>query len=116
MADLNEFLARLKGAGDQVDKIKQRTMSRIVITVEAESKRKTPVRTGTLRRSITHRVERSGDRGVVGTNIKYAKYVHEGTSRMRARPFLDQGLAASRDSIKRFTDKMGAEILALLAD
>lgn len=45
------------------------------------------VDTGRLRNSITHAV--TGDESVViGTNVRYAKYVHNGTSKVSARPFL----------------------------
>lgn len=91
--------------------LRQRLMNRIVILVEAESKRATPVRTGTLRRSITHRVEASGERGVIGTNVRYARFVHYGTRRMQGRPFFEQGLAASRDSIDQMLQEFGMDFL-----
>jgi hypothetical protein len=74
--------------------LRERLMTRIVITVEGAAKVRAPVRTGTLRRSITHAVEAAGERGVVGTSVSYAPFVH------RRRPFLTEGLAASRDSIQ----------------
>lgn len=94
---------------------KQRLMSRIVITVEGQTKRRTPVRTGNLRRSITHRVERAGERGVVGTNISYAVFVHEGTRFMEAQPFLEEGLAASRATIDQLLEEAGAQLFSRIA-
>lgn len=49
-----------------------------------------PFHIGDLRKSITGKTERSGRsvKGIVGTNIEYAVYVHEGTTKMWARPFL----------------------------
>lgn len=45
------------------------------------------VDTGRLRNSITHAIQ--GDRTViVGTNVIYGRYVHNGTSRVDPRPFL----------------------------
>lgn len=58
---------------------KRERMQRVVLVVEAQAKREAPVKRGTLRRSLTSRVERGGDRGVVGTNLKYARPVHEGS-------------------------------------
>ena len=51
-----------------------------------------PIRqTGTLMRSITN--ERASPRTeAVGTNVKYATFVHEGTSRMKGRPYLKDGI------------------------
>lgn len=59
----------------------------------------TPRKTSTLARSINHRVEKSGERGIVGTNVNYARFVHDGTSKMAGRPYFQWALAASRDSI-----------------
>ena len=45
--------------------------------VENDAKRKCPVDNGTLRASITHVTKET--RVVIGTNVEYAPYVHEGT-------------------------------------
>ena len=46
--------------------------------------------TGTLRRSISSKVETKGNEvhGIVGAGVSYAVEVHEGTSRMPPRPFI----------------------------
>lgn len=44
------------------------------------------VDTGRLRNSITHASK--DDSVIVGTNVEYARYVHNGTSRMHGRPYL----------------------------
>ncbi len=64
---------------------------------------KAPFDTGTLRRSITSKVEESGNavKGKVGTNVDYALYVHEGTSRMEARPFLLDAVMARKDATEQ---------------
>lgn len=51
---------------------------------------------GRLRSSINWRIELEGDElvGIIGTNVEYAIYVHEGTRYMAARPFLVDGLQA----------------------
>ena len=46
------------------------------------------VDTGRLRNSITHAVEPGGKAVAVGTNVEYAPYVHNGTTRTKPRPFL----------------------------
>jgi len=50
------------------------------------------VDTGRLRNSITHAIMSDigtmAGAAVVGTNVEYAKYVHNGTSRVKGRPFL----------------------------
>lgn len=45
--------------------------------IEDEAKLRCPYDNGELRRRITHQVQDTA--GVVGTNVSYAPYVHEGT-------------------------------------
>ena len=56
-------------------------MSKACAAVEAEAKARCPVDSGELRRSITFDVKQDSDetKGIVGTTIDYAPYVHEGT-------------------------------------
>lgn len=102
----------LKMAAASLDK--QKLMSRIVLTVEGQTKPNTPVLTGNLKRSITTKVENSGERGIVGTNAPYARFVHDGTRRMAARPFITQGLAASRGTIDSLLEAAGVELFTKL--
>ncbi len=67
-------------------------MTRIVIRGEALGKAEVPVKRGGLRRSLTHRVEAGGNRGVVGTNLTYARSVHDGSKPHVIRPKRAKGL------------------------
>ena len=51
---------------------------------------KAPHITGTLRRSISSKVEQRGNevKGMVGTGVDYAIDVHDGSSKMPPRPFI----------------------------
>lgn len=66
--------------------------------VEAQAKRDAPVDTGRLRASIkTEAFTRDGLPGArVGSDVNYARWVHDGTRYMRARPFLLRALDAAR--------------------
>ncbi len=57
-----------------------RALEKSAIVVESEAKRLTPVDTGRLRASISHRMggQSTNPFAEVGTNIKYGIYVHEG--------------------------------------
>lgn len=48
---------------------------KVAIDLQGQARRRTPVDTGRLRSSIAYRVE--GGVAIVGTNVKYAVYVHE---------------------------------------
>ena len=108
-----ELAKRLQGA--DMERMRTQLMQRIVLTVEGQAKRNAPVRTGLLRRSITSRVEEAGARGVVGTNVSYARYVHDGTRYQQAQPFLTDALEASRDTIDELLQAAGEQLLAEIA-
>lgn len=69
-------------------------LARLAAKAETAAKARCPVDTGRLRGSINWRIVIEGGQLVayVGTNVSYAIYVHEGTSRMPGRPFLVQGV------------------------
>lgn len=59
----------------------EKALNRACLIVENDAKKRCPVgRTGLLRNSIQHRVEREWQEyaGVVGTNVEYAPYVEFG--------------------------------------
>lgn len=62
----------------------------------------TPVDTGRLRGSITHRVSMDEECVYVGTNVEYAAYVELGTSKMKKpKPYLKPGIMNNKDSYMR---------------
>lgn len=76
-----------------------RDMLRRGIRVQNQARRLCPVDTGRLRASIgvsQRRASNGGVMAVVGTNVEYALYVHEGTRYMVGRPFLRDALQAAR--------------------
>lgn len=68
------------------------------LLVERGSKIFSPVDTGRMRASIGTSMGMTPNslRAFVQTNVDYAIYVHEGTYKMRARPFMKWGLDAYR--------------------
>ena len=59
-------------------------------------------RTGDLMRSIAYEVENSEKNTVdVGSNLEYAPFVHEGTSRMAGRPYLRDALQDGSDDLEK---------------
>jgi hypothetical protein len=94
----------------------ERLMSQIVLVALGNSKIRTPVKTGTLRRSETTRIEGKGLRGYLGTNVTYAPFVHNGTRFMTSRPFFAEGIADSRARIGQLLAKAGDQYLADIGD
>ena len=56
------------------------------------------IRTGDLRKSITHKYVPSELTAYIGTNLDYAPYVEFGTRHMKARPYL-------RNAINKYIDQ-----------
>lgn len=103
------------------------------LMVERDAKILCPVDDGNLRNSITHEID--GTVGVVGTNVEYAPYVHQGTGiyavggngrkdrwsyqdaegewhstiGQRPQPFLEDALNMNRDNIKELLKQIVKE-------
>lgn len=79
------------------------------LLVEAEAKRlitngyyQPAIKTGTLRRSVTHEIVRASPfyiETAIGTTPYYGIYVHEGTIHMKDRPYLVDALRNKRNEI-----------------
>lgn len=66
-------------------------LEEIGLVAEGAAKRLCPVDTGRLRNSITHAFV-AEDEIAIGTNVEYALYVHEGTSKRGGTPFLTRAV------------------------
>lgn len=71
---------------DGIKEAIQRALVRIGLECEEYAKKLIHTVTGRLKNSITSYVE--GDSVYVGTNVEYAQFVEEGTSRAKAHPYL----------------------------
>lgn len=82
----------------------RKATTKAALQVEREAKGFTPVDTGRLRSSIMTSLG-LGPLGVsakVATNVEYAIYVHEGTKRMKKRPFMKQAVDQSQLDIELY--------------
>lgn len=93
----------------------EQLMQRITFIALGYAQRRTPVRTGTLRRSETTRVEPGGERGWLGTNVEYAPLVHWGVGRRKAKPFFVWGIEDARPDIDRELARFGDEHMEKVA-
>ena len=87
-------------AFDNVSKSKviEKELKVFAFRIERESKKAppTPSDTGTMRRSIFTKFGKMGLSASVGAGVIYAPFVHFGTRRMAARPFMKWGLEAAK--------------------
>lgn len=79
-------------------------------TVVNSAKRRVPKKTGTLSRSIHAEVESDGV--LVGTDVSYAKYVEQGTARMKGRPYLQPALTENTTRIQNQVQKAMQQMLS----
>ena len=75
-------------------------LEEIGLVAERFAKRACPVDTGRLRNSITHVLNMDEEAAYIGTNVEYATYVENGTSRHRGVHFL-RGAAQDHGSYYR---------------
>lgn len=77
---LDPLVAKLQGGSRLMGQPLRKALTTGALLVEGEAKRLVPVDTGNLRRTITHRVDRSAIPlfAEIGTNAPYAQVVHDG--------------------------------------
>jgi len=88
-----------------------KAVTRLVLIIEREAKKRCPVDTGLLRSSITPVVE-SWASGYVGTNTEYAPYVEYGTKHAAAQPFFEPAFAVGLRMAPAEFDKAMARAVA----
>lgn len=109
----DELARRLKS--HPFSAIRESLMSKVVLTLLRHAQQRTPVKHGTLRRSETTFVEKGGLRGGIGTNIRYAPFVHDGTRFMAARPFFQQAITDGRSDVRKLLQQAGDDWTASIS-
>lgn len=94
-----ELAARLKA--HPFAAVREPLMQKITLLALRRAQPITPVRTGTLRRSETTRVEPGGLRGFIGSNVVYAPFVHARV------PFFADAIEDSRDEAQQLLQDAG---------
>ena len=85
--------------------LKRKALEEIGLQAEGYVQLITPVDTGRLRASISHRVIDENS-VAIGTNVEYAAYVERGTSKTRAQPYLKPGVMNHLDEYKRIAESV----------
>lgn len=81
-----------------------RALEGIGIEAESDAAKICPVDTGRLRNSITHAVDGGEKAAIIGTNVEYAVYVHQGTSRQDPQPFLTDAVTQNAGKYRRIAE------------
>ena len=81
------FTSHVRDAIQEAQKAKNIALEIMGGVAETHAKEYSPVDTGRLKGSITHR-QKSEDTEIIGTNVEYAPYQEFGTYKMAAHPFM----------------------------
>jgi HK97 gp10 family phage protein len=103
--DVKDFSKDVKSAYEQA---RERSLEIIGLTAEKYAKEITPVDTGRLRNSITHKVD--GKEVYIGTNVEYAPHVEYGTIKQQAQPFLRPAATEHPNTYKQIVQDEFAKI------
>lgn len=82
-----------------------KALDEIGLFVVAEAQLKTPVESGTLRRSETFQTDNSKKVVYVGSNVEYDEYVEFGTSKQKAQPHWQPAVNENIDDINKIVKK-----------
>lgn len=95
--NLDQILNAFKAFPNETAVALREASTKSAFKVEREAKLVTPVDTGRLRSSIATSlgILNKGITSVVSTNVNYAGWVHDGTRRMKSRPYMKIGADAS---------------------
>ncbi|WP_337019949.1 HK97 gp10 family phage protein [Oceanobacillus massiliensis] len=98
-----KFNNRFKEAKQDIRKKRETTAEMVGLFAEAESKLRTPVKTGRLRREITHEVahEENKSTTVVGSNVEYDGIVELGLGGQQAQPHHTPAVTENLGSIQK---------------
>ena len=83
----------------EIDRLTQQRLEIAAQMVERTAKQMVPVKTGTLKRSITHIIQKT--KAIIGSNLNYAPWIEMGTTNQSAQPYLRPALMANLGKIKR---------------
>lgn len=97
-----ELAKKFRNMGRQTQDRVDQILLKAGFMIERDAKNNTPVDTGRLRSSVSTRLVAANRKSVeVGTNVKYARFVHDGTSKVPARPFLTSAMEKNKIKILR---------------
>jgi HK97 gp10 family phage protein len=86
--ELPGLIELLKGYSEMMNENIRDVFEMVLREIEAAAKKNSPVDTGRLRADIGTKFNRREMEGIVYNIVEYSIYVHEGTYKMRARPYI----------------------------
>ncbi len=109
MSALRELIVAFEKAKGEAPAGAEQVVARTCLAIEGTAKVLAPVRTGALRNSITSEVQ--GTHGEVYTDISYAIFQEQGTSRMPPHPYLGPAADRHTPAFEQAIEQLGGELL-----
>lgn len=99
----DQIIKAFEKAPQIVKKELKEAMTKAIIMLQGAAITETPVDTGRLRSA--HQIKVGAFESKVYNKVQYASFVHDGTSRMRARPFYEWAKDKKEDDMTRVFEK-----------
>ena len=107
--NIDKVLAKLDNAPTVIQDEADKAIKKTLIMVEAAAKPLTPIDTDRLRSSYQSQFGKFS--GLLKVATDYAVFVHEGTYKMKPRPFLQQGIEQQQGQIEGLWKELGDNIV-----
>jgi HK97 gp10 family phage protein len=111
-------LANIKAAYSKAPALMTKELNtaikKVLLNIQGQSMRNTPVLTGRLKGSTYTKFQAL--KGEVGTNTVYDRFVHEGTRFMRARPYLRKAVDSKQKDTDRYFLEAVENVLTDIGD
>jgi HK97 gp10 family phage protein len=112
-SDMAKLAADLQAVAPQAQSLAEQVVTKAAADITAGAQSLAPVDTGALRNSIGYENTSSGEEASaeVGPTVTYAGYVENGTSRMRAQPYLRPATDQVEPSFTAAAEQIAGKVL-----
>lgn len=101
-----QYKSNLQNVLKALDNAEERALTAVGEFVRSEAQMRSPVKSGALRDSNDYKVEAAEQKVLVGNNMEYGLWVHEGSSRQRSQPWLRSSVMENVSRIKSLISEM----------
>jgi HK97 gp10 family phage protein len=101
-----QFQSNLRNVLHAMDVAEDRALTAVGTFVRSEAQARSPVDTGNLRDSNDFQVDAPGKKVIIGNSTEYGIFVHEGTSKAHAQPWLENSAMENVTRIKTLINQM----------
>ncbi|MDF2790819.1 MAG: phage protein gp10 family [Neobacillus sp.] len=100
------YQSNLRNVLSAIDRAEDRALTAVGTFVRSEAQVRSPVQTGNLRDSNDFQVDNQGKKVIVGNSVEYGLWVHEGSSKQRSQPWLENSVMENVSRIKSLISEM----------